>query len=92
LTIRFRSAHLARRKKPVISARKNPRQTRSTQLVAAILEGAIRVLVRDGAYRFTTARVAEAAGVSVGAPTRLKAVGIEPTSRHIATAMLLSFQ
>jgi len=66
LTIRFRSAHLARRKKPVISARKNPQQTRSAQLVAAILEGATRVLVRDGAYRFTTARVAEAAGVSVG--------------------------
>lgn len=57
---------MARRRKPVISARKNPQQTRSAQLVAAILEAAIRVLVRDGAYHFTTARVAEAAGVSVG--------------------------
>ena len=57
---------MARRRKPVISARKNPQQTRSAQLVAAILEAAIRVLVRDGAYDFTTARVAEAAGVSVG--------------------------
>jgi AcrR family transcriptional regulator len=57
---------VARRRKPVISARKNPQQTRSAQLVAAILEAATRVLARDGAYHFTTARVAEAAGVSVG--------------------------
>jgi AcrR family transcriptional regulator len=57
---------MARRRKPVISARKQPQQTRSAQLVADILEAAIRVLVRDGAYHFTTARVAEAAGVSVG--------------------------
>ena len=57
---------MARRGKPVISARKQPRQSRSAQLVADILEAAIRVLVRDGAYHFTTARVAEAAGVSVG--------------------------
>lgn len=57
---------MARRRKPVISARKHPQQTRSAQLVAAILEAAIRVLVRDGAYHFTTARVAEAAGISVG--------------------------
>jgi len=57
---------VARRRKPVISARKHPQQTRSAQLVAAILEAAIRVLVRDGAYHFTTARVAEAAGISVG--------------------------
>jgi len=57
---------VARRGKPVISARKQPRQSRSAQLVADILEAAIRVLVRDGAYHFTTARVAEAAGISVG--------------------------
>jgi AcrR family transcriptional regulator len=57
---------VARGRKPVISARKQPQQSRSAQLVADILEAAIRVLVRDGAYRFTTARVAEAAGVSVG--------------------------
>ena len=54
------------RKSPVISARKRPRQARSERLVAAILEAATRVLTRDGARRFTTARVAEAAGVSVG--------------------------
>ena len=57
---------MAKPRKPVISPRKQPQQTRSEQLVADILEAAIRVLVREGAYRFTTARVAEAAGVSVG--------------------------
>ncbi|HUB89959.1 MAG TPA: TetR family transcriptional regulator [Dyella sp.] len=57
---------MARSKKPVISARKQPRQVRSEQLVAAILEAASRVLVRDGAHRFTAARVAETAGISVG--------------------------
>jgi len=57
---------MARAKKPVISARKQPRQARSTRLVADILEASTRVLVRHGAHRFTTARVAEAAGISVG--------------------------
>ena len=54
------------RQTPVISARKRPRQARSERLVADILEAASRVLAREGARRFTTARVAEAAGVSVG--------------------------
>ncbi|SDB74410.1 transcriptional regulator, TetR family [Agrobacterium fabrum] len=49
-----------------ISSRKQPRQARSQGLVAAILEAAIRVLAEEGAQRFTTARVAEKAGVSVG--------------------------
>lgn len=57
---------MARGRRPVISARKQPRQARSTKLVGDILEGAARVLVRDGAHRFTTARVAEATGISVG--------------------------
>jgi AcrR family transcriptional regulator len=57
---------MARSRKPVISPRKRPRQARSTQLVADILEGAARVLVRHGAHHFTTGRVAEAAGISVG--------------------------
>ena len=51
---------------PVISLRKSPRQARSTQLVSDILEAAVRVLAREGARRFTTARVADEAGVSVG--------------------------
>ena len=57
---------MKRTPKPVVSARKAPRQRRSKQLVEDILEAAIRVLSREGANRFTTARVAETAGVSVG--------------------------
>ena len=49
-----------------ISSRKRPKQARSAQLVSDILTGAAQVLARDGAHRFTTARVAEKAGVSVG--------------------------
>jgi AcrR family transcriptional regulator len=54
------------RSSPRISSRKQPQQTRSADLVAAILEAAVQVLAREGARRFTTARVAEKAGVSVG--------------------------
>lgn len=54
------------RASPRISSRKQPRQARSTELVAAILEAAVQVLAKEGAARFTTARVAEKAGVSVG--------------------------
>jgi AcrR family transcriptional regulator len=57
---------VARGRKSLVSLRKRPRQVRSTRLFADILEAAARVLARDGAHRFTTARVAEAAGVSVG--------------------------
>ena len=49
-----------------ISLRRKPKQARSADLVAAILEAAIQVLAKEGAQRFTTARVAEKAGVSVG--------------------------
>ncbi|RON52682.1 TetR family transcriptional regulator [Pseudomonas frederiksbergensis] len=49
-----------------ISSRKQPQQARSTELVAAILQAAIQVLAKEGAARFTTARVAEKAGVSIG--------------------------
>jgi AcrR family transcriptional regulator len=49
-----------------LSSRKQPRQERSTDLVAAILEAAAQVLASEGAARFTTARVAEKAGVSIG--------------------------
>lgn len=57
---------MADRRKAQISSRKQPQQARSTELVAAILEAAVQVLAREGAQRFTTARVAERAGVSVG--------------------------
>ncbi|WP_211115575.1 TetR family transcriptional regulator [Arenibaculum pallidiluteum] len=46
--------------------KKQPQQARSTELVAAILEAAVQVLAKEGAQRFTTARVAEKAGVSIG--------------------------
>lgn len=49
-----------------LSARKAPRQARSSRLVEDILTAAARVLAEQGAHRFTTARVAERAGVSVG--------------------------
>jgi AcrR family transcriptional regulator len=49
-----------------ISSRKQPRQARSAELVATILDAAAQVLAKEGAHRFTTARVAEKAGVSVG--------------------------
>jgi AcrR family transcriptional regulator len=54
------------RPKARISLRKRPKQARSSELVAAILQAAIQVLAKEGAQRFTTARVAERAGVSVG--------------------------
>jgi len=57
---------MRKRRKPLISPRKEPRQIRSARLVADILEAAARVLAREGAHGFTTARVAEAAGISVG--------------------------
>jgi len=49
-----------------ISSRKRPKQARSADLVTAVLEAAVQVLAKEGAHRFTTARVAEKAGVSVG--------------------------
>ena len=51
---------------PQISSRKQPKQARSAELVATILQAATQVLAQEGAGRFTTARVAEKAGVSVG--------------------------
>jgi len=57
---------MAVRSTPRISSRKEPQQARSAELVAAILEAAVQVLAKEGAQRFTTARVAEKAGVSVG--------------------------
>ncbi|WCM29441.1 TetR family transcriptional regulator [Sphingomonas sp. QA11] len=49
-----------------VSSRKQPKQARSNDLVAAVLDAAVQVLATEGAQRFTTARVAERAGVSVG--------------------------
>src|SRR6202790_4829457 len=46
--------------------RKTPIQARSTVTVEAISEATIQVLLSHGVDRFTTTRVAERAGVSVG--------------------------
>lgn len=46
--------------------RKQPRQARSNELVSAILQAAAQVLAQVGTQGFTTARVAERAGVSIG--------------------------
>lgn len=48
------------------TARKTPRQARSTTTVEAIFEATIQVLLAEGPMRLTTTRVAERAGVSVG--------------------------
>ncbi|RXH25400.1 MULTISPECIES: TetR family transcriptional regulator [Bradyrhizobium] len=57
---------MADRRSRSISSRKQPQQARSAGLVTAILDAAVQVLAKEGAQRFTTARVAERAGVSVG--------------------------
>lgn len=57
---------MIQRPNPSISTRKKPKQARATELVAAILQAAAQVLASEGAQRFTTTRVAEKAGVSVG--------------------------
>jgi len=57
---------MAKRRKPQISLRKQPKQARSSELVSNILEAAVHVLAKEGAQRFTTARVAKKAGFSVG--------------------------
>lgn len=57
---------MADRRSRSVSSRKQPQQARSAGLVTAILDAAVQVLEKEGAQRFTTARVAERAGVSVG--------------------------
>jgi AcrR family transcriptional regulator len=55
-----------RRPAAALGPRKIPQQERSRRTTQDLLEAAARVLAREGAARFTTNRVAEAAGVSVG--------------------------
>src|SRR5262249_26290733 len=66
LLIAFATLAMTSRGSAQISSRKQPKQARSAELVATILEAAVQVLAKEGAQRFTTARVAEKAGVSVG--------------------------
>jgi AcrR family transcriptional regulator len=54
------------RQRTQITSRKKPKQARANDLVAAVLQAAVQVLAAEGAQRFTTTRVAERAGVSVG--------------------------
>ena len=49
-----------------INPRKTPKQSRSRFMVDVIVSSATRILVTEGYDRFTTNRVAEVAGVSVG--------------------------
>ncbi len=49
-----------------LEPRKQPQQARSLVTVEAIEQAAIQVLLRDGAAKLTTVRVAERAGISVG--------------------------
>jgi AcrR family transcriptional regulator len=65
LLFAFEEADMAK-KKIALDARKEPQQERSRQMREDILTAALRVLRKEGALRFTTPRVAEAAGISVG--------------------------
>lgn len=46
--------------------RRRPKQRRAQHTVEAVLQGAVRVLARDGLDAVTTNRIAETAGVSIG--------------------------
>ena len=62
----FRTPPMPKPSTPSLTSRRRPQQARSADLMAAILQAALQVLAREGAQRFTTTRVAERAGVSVG--------------------------
>jgi len=66
LVFAFPEACLPRTRRTETSSRRTPVQARSAQLVADILEASIQVLEREGPHKFTTIRVAETAGVSIG--------------------------
>ena len=57
---------MAKRKKTTPNPRKLPEQDRSRATVEVIVDAAARILVKGGYDAFTTNRVAEKAGVSVG--------------------------
>jgi AcrR family transcriptional regulator len=75
-------------RRAAVSPRKSPVQTRSGQTVETILAAATRVLVREGAASFTTNKVAEKAGVSIGSvyqyfPNK-ESILAELARRHLA--------
>jgi AcrR family transcriptional regulator len=57
---------MAAARQPPGIKRRTPRQARSGETVAAILEGAAQILEQGGLAAFTTNAVAERAGVSIG--------------------------
>ena len=57
---------MAKPRQPIGINRRIPRQARSEETLAAILEGAAQVLEAGGLAAFTTNAVAERAGVSIG--------------------------
>jgi len=59
-------SHPTERGEDPLSLRKRPRQRRSAATVEVILDGAARILEREGLERFNTNAVAAVAGVSVG--------------------------
>ena len=66
LQFAFLAMPRAARSRTRFSPRKQPQQARSKAMVAAILEAAIRVLIKRGYQGATTIAIAERAGVSVG--------------------------
>lgn len=77
---------MPRASEPRAAARKKPRQERAVATVDAILEGAARILAREGWAKATTNRIAEAAGVSVGSlyqyfPSK-EAIAVELLKRY----------
>jgi AcrR family transcriptional regulator len=54
------------RQKIALKPRKTPVQSRSKQMMRDIITAAIRILETQGLHKFTTIRVAEVAGISVG--------------------------
>jgi AcrR family transcriptional regulator len=54
------------RRQSINTARNPPKQSRSRVTVSTILDAAIRILDQEGVEAFTTTRIAEVAGVSVG--------------------------
>lgn len=66
--------------RPRATLRKEPRQARSRATVEAVIEAGARILSAEGWAGFTTNRVAEAAGVSIGSfyqyfPDKVSLVG-----------------
>ncbi|HXJ20488.1 MAG TPA: TetR/AcrR family transcriptional regulator [Polyangia bacterium] len=77
-----------RTKRPVLSSRKKPQQTRSREVVEAVLQATTYLLLRGGYEALTTNRIAERAGVNIASLYRYfpnkEAIVAELMRRHIA--------